>query len=427
MYSPNTSPISAYIQVDLSSSCSFSLNDESCSSDATVPVQGLGQQAEQGLGMMAADDDGLRIAAEVDGDGSVFLVADLDCTPDEAATTIEGEGEVVDFLNTSNGPLSMAVSDVPSSSSSSSVGHDSLWVDPSHMDSCPDDDHGLVVENTDSTCVDVPAVAVAMTDKEEGGQRDEVSSPSLVDPQLAPVPDAASTACSVTSAIPTITPTSSTSEMRAEALAPSAELLVAACAPSSLLAAATLMVETSGDASGDATPATPTALAAGLFASPCLDASAVGFAVALLSLLSACGNSNDGVDLVHGLAPWLWSLLPLLRSSPSDDEEDQMDCSDPQSSQATAASSDVLDATAVASSSSGLGASKRKGKQQKTATATAAPVCKEKAGKKNQKANSKEPEAGSTKPRQPGRRRVQFCFVDGSSVQPPVSGSGALF
>ena len=203
--------------------------------------------------------------------------------------------------------------------------------------------------------------------------------------------------------------------MRAEALVPSAELLAAACSPSCLLAAATLMVDASGNSCGDVEEANPIALAAELFASPCLDVSAVGFAVALLSLIAV---DTDGMDLVQGLAPWLWSLLPLLRSLPADDEEeDQMDCGDQQTSQQEKGAREEMDTTPASSSGSNIG--KRKGKQpQKTAG-------KEKAGKKSQKAsNTNMEDATLSRPR--GVRRVQFCFVDGSSVQPPVSDDNAV-
>ena len=291
------------------------------------------------------------------------------------------------------------------------------------MDSCHDH-HELFVEG--STCVDVGVTAVAVTGEKEEAveekEEEEASSPSLVAPHLALVPEAASAvsyAASSNSAAAPITP-SGTSEMCAEALAPSAELLAAACAPSCLLTAAAQLAATSGVGDGDAEPsdvlATPTAVevAAGLFASPSLDASAVGFAVALMSLLAApdSGNGNqnaDGLDLVSGLAPWLWSLLPLLRSSPSDDD-DQVDFGNQQSQAA-----DVAD-TATASSSSGIGAGRRKGKpQQKAATAG-----KDKVGKKNLKASHKEQEQEPGSGKRTGLRRVQFCFVDGSSVQPPV-------
>ena len=432
----HTHPSSSLCQVDLSISGSFGLNDESCSSDATVPVQGLDQRPEQGLGSTVVDDDDIRIASEV----SDLLAADMVDSPhdvdddDAVAAATMMEVEVFDFLNTSNNDPSTMTStgsDI-SPSSPSTMGRDILCADPSHTGSFCPDEQGCSIEGTGSTCVDTAAMAVAITNNEESG----VPSSSLFEPHLAFVPEDASTAllviASATSTLVTTSAPTNTSEMSAEVLVPSAELLAAACAPSCLIAAAALMVDaSSGKGSGDVQ-------SVGLFANPCLDASAVGFAIALLSLLSAHGtvsdNGNntcsstypDGMDLVHGLAPWLWSLLPLLRSSPADDEEDdQMDCNDPQSSHqaTTTAYSDVLDTTAAASSSSGIGAGKRKGKQ-KVATAAAG---KEKACKKSQKVNHKEQEqeGNSTRPRE--LRRVQFCFVDGSSVQPPVSDIDAIY
>ena len=421
--------------MDLSISGSFGLNDESCSSDATVPVQGLDQRLdqrpEQGLGSTVVDDDDIRIASEV----SDLLAADMVDSPHDvddddavaAAAATMMEVEVFDFLNTSNNdPSTMPStgSDI-SPSSPSTMGRDILCADPSHTGSFCPDEQGCSVEGTGSTCVDTAAMAVAITNNEESG----VPSSSLSEPYLAYVPADASTSllatASVSSAVVT-TASTNTSEMSAEVLVPSAELLAAARAPSCLIAAAALMVDaSSGKGSGDVQ-------SVGLFANPCLDASAVGFAIALLSLLSAHGtvsdNGNntcsstypDGMELVHGLAPWLWSLLPLLRSSPADDEEDdQMDCNDPQTSHqaTTTAYSDMVDTTATASSSSGIGAGKRKGKQ-KVATAAAG---KEKAGKKSQKVNHKEQEQEGNSARPRELRRVQFCFVDGSSVQPPVS------
>ena len=403
----------------MSSSGSFYLNDESCSSDATVPVQAPGQGPEPEARQEAADGGDLRIALE-GGDSIGFTM----------------EVEVVDFLNTSNGPstLDVVVSDVPPSSSSSHE-HQSYCTDPSHTESCRGD-HGMSIDGAGGAFVDVPDIVLAETDKKE-----EVPDP---------------TSSFLTRAI--VTPTFSTSEMRAEPMSPSDELLAAACTPSCLLAAVTLMTTIAGKyglptttpASNhtimngtqsvaeshcdDTKPVIQTSLVTELFASPRLDASAVGFAVAFLSILSVCdansndnnndSSGNDGSDLVRGLAPWLWSLMPLLRSSPSDscgNEDNQPDYSDgPHCSQVTdVATSSSCSETDTTSSSS---VSKRKGRQ-KTVTVAAG---KEKAGKKNQKPNHKEQaqEDDSTrhgqKPAGNRRKRVQFCFVDGSSVQPPV-------